>query len=70
MTSVFVQNSGPYNAQWHPVDHYYTCTVDKPKKESKLKGLKSFIAYTLTSSTSRIQAPLFSVSDTFIQQVL
>lgn len=29
--------------------------VDKPKKESKLKGLKSFIAYSLTSSLTGIQ---------------
>lgn len=33
----------------------YTCTIDKPKKESKLKGLKSFIAYSLVCSLSGIQ---------------
>uniref|UniRef100_A0A1I7XJJ5 t-SNARE coiled-coil homology domain-containing protein n=1 Tax=Heterorhabditis bacteriophora TaxID=37862 RepID=A0A1I7XJJ5_HETBA len=42
--------------QWMPVQQYYTCTVDKPKKETKLKGLKSFIAYSLTSSLSKIEA--------------
>ncbi|KJH45302.1 PX domain protein [Dictyocaulus viviparus] len=46
--------SGPL-IQWRPIQQYYTCTVDKPKKETKLKGLKSFIAYSLTSSLSRIQ---------------
>ncbi|RCN47589.1 PX domain protein, partial [Ancylostoma caninum] len=46
--------SGPL-VQWRPIQQYYTCTVDKPKKETKLKGLKSFIAYSLTSSLSRIQ---------------
>uniref|UniRef100_A0A0K0CU29 PX domain-containing protein n=1 Tax=Angiostrongylus cantonensis TaxID=6313 RepID=A0A0K0CU29_ANGCA len=40
---------------WRPIQQYYTCTVDKPKKETKLKGLKSFIAYSLTSSLSRVQ---------------
>ncbi|KAE9415008.1 hypothetical protein Angca_009901, partial [Angiostrongylus cantonensis] len=46
--------SGPL-IQWRPIQQYYTCTVDKPKKETKLKGLKSFIAYSLTSSLSRVQ---------------
>ncbi|MCP9265806.1 Sorting nexin [Dirofilaria immitis] len=32
-------------AEWIPVAQPYYCIVDKPKKESKLKGLKSFIAY-------------------------
>ncbi|UMM26883.1 hypothetical protein L5515_010403 [Caenorhabditis briggsae] len=41
--------------QWKPIQQYYTCVVDKPKKESKLKGLKSFIAYSITSSLTNIQ---------------
>ncbi|CAD56254.1 Sorting nexin lst-4 [Caenorhabditis elegans] len=41
--------------QWKPIQQYYTCIVDKPKKESKLKGLKSFIAYSITSSLTNIQ---------------
>ncbi|KAI6180916.1 Sorting nexin-33 [Aphelenchoides besseyi] len=41
--------------RWKPPSELYTCTVDKPKKESKLKGLKSFIAYSLTSSLGGIQ---------------
>lgn len=32
----------------------YTCSVASPKKASKLKGLKSFIAYTLIPSVSII----------------
>jgi len=39
---------------WKP-QRSYTCIVDKPKKESKLKGLKSFIAYSVTSSLTGIQ---------------
>lgn len=41
--------------EWEPVTSPYTCSVRSPKKESKLKGLKSFIAYTLTPSFSNIQ---------------
>ncbi|CAI2352395.1 unnamed protein product [Caenorhabditis sp. 36 PRJEB53466] len=41
--------------QWKPIQQYYHCIVDKPKKESKLKGLKSFIAYSITSSLTNIQ---------------
>uniref|UniRef100_A0A8R1DUT1 Sorting nexin n=2 Tax=Caenorhabditis japonica TaxID=281687 RepID=A0A8R1DUT1_CAEJA len=40
--------------QWKPIAQYYHCVVDKPKKESKLKGLKSFIAYSITSSLTNI----------------
>ncbi|CAJ0931039.1 unnamed protein product, partial [Mesorhabditis belari] len=49
---IIISNQGPI---WRPVDQHYSCTIDKPKKESKLKGLKSFIAYSLTSSASGIQ---------------
>ncbi|VDK62228.1 unnamed protein product [Onchocerca ochengi] len=42
-------------AEWIPVAQPYYCIVDKPKKESKLKGLKSFIAYSVKSSLSGIQ---------------
>ncbi|CAD6194614.1 unnamed protein product [Caenorhabditis auriculariae] len=41
--------------QWKPIQKHYNCLVDKPKKESKLKGLKSFIAYSLVSSLTNIQ---------------
>lgn len=32
--------------------HGYQCVVASPKKESKLKGLKSFIAYQITPTVS------------------
>ncbi|KAI1732819.1 WASP-binding domain of sorting nexin protein [Ditylenchus destructor] len=41
--------------EWQSPPEFYTCVVSKPKKESKLKGLKSFIAYSLTCSLSGIQ---------------
>lgn len=41
--------------KWAPNQHPYNCQVASPKKESKLKGLKSFIAYQLTPSFNNIQ---------------
>lgn len=42
---------------WPPIPpaNQYTVLVTSPKKESKLKGLKSFIAYQLTPSFNNIQ---------------
>jgi len=37
---------------WNPINNPYKCVVASPKKESKLKGLKSFIAYQLTPTVS------------------
>ncbi|VDD93009.1 unnamed protein product [Enterobius vermicularis] len=49
---IVLTSAGPC---WAPITQPYSCVVDKPKKESKLKGLKSFIAYSVTSSLSGIQ---------------
>ncbi|XP_041366274.1 sorting nexin lst-4-like isoform X2 [Gigantopelta aegis] len=40
---------------WNPIRDPYTCSVASPKKESKMKGLKSYIAYHLTPSFNNIQ---------------
>lgn len=40
---------------WSPVTRPYTVSVASPKKESKFKGIKSFIAYQLTPSFNNIQ---------------
>lgn len=40
---------------WIPNPQPYSCSVASPKKESKLKGLKSYIAYQLTPSLNNIQ---------------
>ena len=40
---------------WKPIQQHYNCVVDKPKKETKLKGFKSFIAYSIISSLTGIQ---------------
>ncbi|KAI5636637.1 WASP-binding domain of sorting nexin protein domain-containing protein [Phthorimaea operculella] len=40
---------------WSPITQPYHVTVASPKKESKFKGIKSFIAYQLTPSFNNIQ---------------
>ncbi|KAL0884155.1 hypothetical protein ABMA27_016163 [Loxostege sticticalis] len=40
---------------WSPIPQPYCVTVASPKKESKFKGIKSFIAYQLTPSFNNIQ---------------
>lgn len=40
---------------WEQIKHPYNVSVASPKKESKLKGLKSFIAYQLTPSFNNLQ---------------
>lgn len=39
---------------WKQVRDHYTVSVDSPKKETKFKGMKSFIAYQLTPSFNNI----------------
>ncbi|XP_043282624.1 sorting nexin lst-4 [Venturia canescens] len=40
---------------WVPTGESYKCIITSPKKESKLKGLKSFIVYQLTPTFNNIQ---------------
>ncbi|XP_066582375.1 sorting nexin lst-4 isoform X2 [Prorops nasuta] len=40
---------------WASVGEPYSCVVTSPKKESKLKGLKSFIVYQLTPTFNNLQ---------------
>lgn len=47
-----VVDCGDGKYQWLNVKPEYTCVIASPKKESKLKGLKTFIAYQLTPSVS------------------
>ncbi|CAG2107737.1 unnamed protein product [Medioppia subpectinata] len=41
--------------QWAPNPNPSNVSIDKPKKESKMKGLKSYIAYQLTPDSTGIQ---------------
>ena len=47
-----VVDGGDGKFSWLNVKPPYSCAVASPKKESKLKGLKSYIAYQLTPSVS------------------
>ena len=46
------QEIGDGRFGWMTSQPPYNCAIASPKKESKLKGLKSFIAYQLTPSVS------------------
>lgn len=53
-SKVYVTEEGGRH-RWLENQHPYTCQLASPKKETKLKGLKSFIAYQLTPSFNSIQ---------------
>ena len=48
---VVESNDGTYH--WLNTQPPYNCSIASPQKESKFKGLKSFIAYQLTPSVSQ-----------------
>jgi sorting nexin-9/18/33 len=50
-----VVDNGDRKYNWLNVKPPYSCAIASPKKESKLKGLKSYIAYQLTPSFNNIQ---------------
>jgi len=37
---------------WQPIDNPFDCQITSPKKETKYRGIKSFIAYQITPSVS------------------
>lgn len=45
---IFIEEGEGNRCTWLPTGEFYSCVVTSPKKESKLKGLKSFIVYQLT----------------------
>ena len=57
-----LQDNGDGKFSWLSVKPPYSCAVASPKKESKLKGLKSFIAYQLTPSVSWYPPAIYSVT--------
>ncbi|XP_014479970.1 PREDICTED: sorting nexin lst-4 [Dinoponera quadriceps] len=52
---IYIQESYGGWCTWAPRGDPYSCVVTSPKKESKLKGLKSFIVYQLTPTFNSIQ---------------
>lgn len=49
---IFIEEIDGGKCKWVPTRDPYSCVVTSPKKESKLKGLKSFIVYQLTPTVS------------------
>ena len=45
---IYIEEADGGHCRWIPRGDPYNCVVTSPKKESKLKGLKSFIVYQLT----------------------
>ncbi|XP_018312658.1 sorting nexin lst-4 [Mycetomoellerius zeteki] len=52
---IFIEEGEGNRCTWLPTGEFYSCVVTSPKKESKLKGLKSFIVYQLTPTFNNIQ---------------
>lgn len=52
---IYIQEIDSGRFAWVNTGESYNCVVTSPKKESKLKGLKSFIVYQLTPTVSFIK---------------
>lgn len=50
-------NGRNVDAMWMPTGKPYNCEVLKPVKDTKLKGLKSFMVYNLEPSFTGVQVP-------------
>lgn len=50
---IFMEEGEGGRCKWLPTGESYNCVVTSPKKESKLKGLKSFIVYQLTPTVKQ-----------------
>lgn len=49
---IFIEEIESGKFAWMVTGESYNCVVTSPKKESKLKGLKSFIVYQLTPTVA------------------
>uniref|UniRef100_H2ZD85 Sorting nexin n=1 Tax=Ciona savignyi TaxID=51511 RepID=H2ZD85_CIOSA len=48
---IMMGENGP---AWKPYDHIYSCAIENPKQQSKMKGLKKFVCYNLTPSDTAV----------------
>ncbi|KAL7294914.1 hypothetical protein TKK_0011835 [Trichogramma kaykai] len=55
LEKVYIEEVESGRFAWASTSESYSCVVTSPKKESKLKGLKSFIVYQLTPTFNNIQ---------------
>lgn len=47
--------TGQYGPEWQENPYPFTCTIDDPTKQTKFKGMKSYIAYKLTPTHTQTQ---------------
>uniref|UniRef100_A0A673XI61 Sorting nexin n=1 Tax=Salmo trutta TaxID=8032 RepID=A0A673XI61_SALTR len=47
--------SGQYGPEWQENPYPFACTIDDPTKQTKFKGMKSYIAYKLTPTHTQTQ---------------
>ncbi|KAM6959540.1 sorting nexin-18a [Aplochiton taeniatus] len=46
---------GQYGPEWQENPYPFTCTIDDPTKQTKFKGMKSYISYRLTPTHTQAQ---------------
>jgi len=46
---------GQYGPEWQENPYPFTCTIDDPTKQTKFKGMKSYISYKLTATHTQSQ---------------
>ncbi|XP_071000575.1 sorting nexin-18-like, partial [Oncorhynchus clarkii lewisi] len=47
--------TGQYGPEWQENPYPFSCTIDDPTKQTKFKGMKSYIAYKLTPTHTQTQ---------------
>ncbi|CAL8318033.1 unnamed protein product [Lota lota] len=46
---------GQYGPEWQENPYPFTCAIDDPKKQTKFKGMKSYMSYGLTPTLTNVQ---------------
>ncbi|XP_033023612.1 sorting nexin-33 isoform X1 [Lacerta agilis] len=52
ISEAYYIDMGPSGPQWRPSPHPLICSVEDPTKQTKFKGIKSYISYRLTPSST------------------
>ncbi|XP_029920924.1 sorting nexin-18-like [Myripristis murdjan] len=47
--------TGPHGPEWQEDPYPFTCTIDDPTKQTKFKGMKSYMSYGLTPTHTNVQ---------------
>ncbi|XP_060611720.2 sorting nexin-33 [Anolis sagrei] len=57
IAEMYYVDMGPKGPQWRPSPHPLVCSVEDPTKQTKFKGIKSYISYRLMPSNT--QSPVY-----------